>query len=767
MTNDPRYSVDEPLPETPLPPGEPAPWVNPRIVGSAQPRVDGYERVSGSAVYPTDVSLPGMLHGAILRCPHAHALVREVDMSVARDMPGVHAVLTGSSPGADVEWGYRGYSAKLFDPHCRHHGEAVAAVAAETLDQAHDALAAITVDYEPLAFVLDAEQALEPGAPPVHEGGNRLEPETTERGDVARGLAEADQVVEARASTACEIHNPLERHGCVARWDGDHLTVWESTQGVYPVQAQLARMLQLPLAKVRVIGHYVGGGFGSKLQAGKYTVIAALLARLTARPVKVVLSREECQLSVGNRPRTAMRLKAGARADGTLTALDFAVLSAAGAYASGGTGGVDWQVRDLYLCPNVRTEATVALVNSGPARAMRAPGHPQGAWMLEQVMDELAQRLGLDPVELRLRNIPTVSQGSEGSLPYTSSGLRECLTEGAHAFGWSEARARAQGSGHLRRGVGMACGMWAAGGGWPPATVIVKLFADGSANLNLGASDIGTGTKTVMAMVVSEELGVPLDRIQIEHADTGTTQFASASGGSKTVPTEAPAVRAASLEVRRQLFELAAEELGVAADNLRIEGDAVVSISQPETRRKLVELQGLRRRALLVGVGYRGPNPEDKAIHPFAAHFCEVEVNTRTGEVRLLRFLAAQESGRVMNRLTFSNQVFGGIAWGVGLALTEERVLDAGGSGRVLGANLHDYRLPTALDVPAEQVSLPIDRPDVAANTVGAKGLGEPVTIPTAAAIANAVAHAAGVRVWDSPITPARLLALLAAAKEG
>ncbi|HPS79560.1 MAG TPA: molybdopterin-dependent oxidoreductase, partial [Thermoanaerobaculaceae bacterium] len=334
--------------------------------------------------------------------------------------------------------------------------------------------------------------------------------------------------------------------------------------------------------------------------------------------------------------------------------------------------------------------------------------------------------------------------------------------------GWDAARRQTPDKGPLKRGVGMAAGTWVAGAGGPPSTVILKLFADGSANLNMGASDIGTGTKTVMAMVVAEELAVPLDRIQVEHADTGTTQYATASGGSKTVPTEAPATRAAALEVKRQVLELAAEELKVPVADLRLQDGAVVSLKDPALKKPFFELGGLRRRGVIVGVGTRAPNPEDLAICPFAAQFCEVEVNTRTGEVRVLRFLAAQDSGRVMNRLTYDSQVIGGITMGIGLALTEARVLDGAQTGKLVSGNLHDYKLPTMLDVPTDIASLPVEVPDVRANSAGAKGLGEPVTIPTAAAVANAVFAATGVRVTDSPISPARLLPLLATArKEG
>jgi len=752
----------------------PKPWKKTEVIGKPIPRVDAYDRVSGSAIYPSDISLPDMLYGAILRCPHAHAKVLNIDSREAEKMPGVMAVIKVGTNGPDVEWPYlRGLKTKLFDPHCRHEGEEVAAVAAESPYQAWDAIKAIKVKYEILPFVADERKALESGAPAVHEGGNRSgETQIYERGNVERGFAEADVVLEETYRTESELHTPMELHGCVAKWNGDRLTVWESTQGVYGVQARVAEVLGLPLVNVRVIGSYMGGGFGSKLQAGKYTIVAALLAKKTGRAVKMFLTREETFLCVGNRPASNMTLKAGVKRGGVLTALEFSCIGTGGAYPAGGTSLVDWLVRDLYQCPNVRTKLTDVYINAGPSRPCRAPGHPQGAWALEQMIDALAETIKMDPVELRLKNIPLYSQAREGNPPYTSTGLKECLEQGSKAFGWKEALRKAfeanTRGGTIRRGVGMASGLWVAGGGGPPCTIIIRLFSDGSVNLNMGASDIGTGTKTVMAMVVSEELGVPVNNIQIEHADTGTTQYATPSGGSKTVPTEAPAVRAAALHVKQQLLEMAGRELKTEAGQLNLKNGEILSIIDPTKKIKISGLSELKRQGVILGVGYRGPNPDKKVVNPFAAQFCEVEVNIQTGEVKVLRFLAAQESGRVMNRLTYENQVVGGVTWGVGLAMTESRILDAKQTGKMVNRNWHDYKIPTALDVPAEVISLPIEPEDTEANTTGAKGLGEPVTIPTAAAIANAVYHAIGIRITGTPINPLTLSPLFSARrKEG
>jgi xanthine dehydrogenase YagR molybdenum-binding subunit len=738
--------------------------------------VDAYERVSGSAVYPSDVSLPNMLYGAILRCPHPHARVKNIVTGKAQIMPGVHAVISGQTAAADLPWTYSSQGikreSKLFDPHCRFEGETVAAAAAETSYLAWDAVRTIDVAYEVLPVVSDERAALDQGAATVHPEGNEVGPPSSyERGDVAKGFAEADVVLEENYRTECEIHTPMELHGCVANWDGDRLTIWESTQGVYRVQQNVADILNLPLSKVRVIGHYMGGGFGSKLQAGKYTIIAALLARISGRPVKMILSREETYLAVGNRPPSNMTLKAGIKKDGTLTALDFACTGTGGAYPAGGTSLVDWQVRDLYKCPNVRTTSTDVYINAGPARPFRAPGHPQGSWALEQMLDALAEAIDMDPVDLRLKNISLVSQARDGQPAYTSTGLRDCVAEGARIFGWKQARERiaaAGNQGEIRRGVGMAGALWIAGGGRPPSTIILKLFADGSVNLNMGASDLGTGTKTVMALVVAEELGVKPEIIQIEHADTGTTQFATPSGGSKTVPTEAPAVRAAAISLKQQLLEIAAQDLAVDPATLFFRAGRIVSKIDPSKKIRFTELSGLKKRGVVVGIGYRDPNPENKVTNPFAAQFCEVEVNMATGEVRIIRFLGAHDSGRVMSRLTYDNQVFGGITMGIGLAMTEARILDKNHTGKMVNRNWHDYKLPTILDVPEEMTSLSIEPDDTEANITGAKGLGEPVTIPTAAAIANAVYHATGVRINQTPISPVQLCRLLAAQrKEG
>ena len=763
------YYWDGPLPETQAPSTTPDPWKVTKVVGKALVRIDAYDRVSGSAVYPSDVVLPDMLHAAVLSCPHAHAMVKKVDTGDAEKMPGVHAILKDGVVGTNIPWfaGRGGFSSRLFDPHCRYEGDEVAVVAADTIYQAWDAVRAIKVEYDVLKYAVTVEDALKTDAPAIRDSGNAIAPPPPyQRGDVEAAFKTAGVIaVEHTFHTPCELHNPMEVHGCVAKWDGPRLTIWESTQGVYAVQQGVARALNMPLANVRAIGHYMGGGFGGKLSHGKYSVMAALLAKKSGRPVRLFLSREQVCQSMGNRPANTIVLKAAVQKDGTLVAFQSKVTGSGGAYSEGGTGGVDFVIRELYKCPNVQCENQGVFTNAGPERAFRAPGHPQGAWALEIMMDALAVRIGMDPVEFRLKNISTVSQSRNGNPPYTSTGFADCLAQGAKAFGWKEARAKAPLPSHIKRGVGVAGGMWQGGSGGPPSTAIVKLFGDGSANLNLGASDIGCGTKTWGAQIVSEELGVPVERISVEHADTGTTPFATPSGGSKTVPTESPAIRAAAIDVKQQLLAMAAEQLKLPQAELELRGAEVVSKSDPAKKVALGQIQAFGRRGLILGVGYRGPNPQGKAINPFGAQFAEVEVNTKTGEIKVLRFLAAHDSGRILNPLTFRNQVFGGITMGIGFGLTEDRVMDREHRGKLLTANLHDYKMPTALDAPADKTCLTIDPHDTECNTTGTKGVGEPATIPTAPAVANAVFHATGLRLTDAPMSPARVVAALAAQK--
>ncbi len=752
------------------PPGDKMqPWGDTQIVGKRLPRVDAYERVSGKAEFTYDVILPDMVYGTILRCPHAHALVKNVDTAAAEKMPGVVAVITDKSSGTDIPWYGGGYGggpmqSKLFDAHCRYQGEEVAAVAAQTPYQAYDALKAIKVEYEVLPFVIDQDEAAKPDAPKLFEAGNSAgKPMPNQRGSVEKGFAEADAVLEETFTTSVQLHAALETHGSVVKWDGDKVTIWDSTQGVYDASMlSFARTMKMPYNNVRVICRYVGGAFGAKLELGKYTVIAALLARKSGRPVKLMLPREDEMLAVGNRPNARMTVKAGVKKDGTLTALQLTNVYTPGAYSGMATVGFLFQ--ELYKCPNVMVTESGVYTNVGRARAFRAPGFPTGAWALEQMMDMLAEKIGMDPVEFRIKNFTDVSQSRK--MLYSSAGLKDCLTEGAKKFGWKEARAARKDTGHIKRGIGMAAGLWMMGSGGPPYTAEVRMFADGGVTLKTGAMDLGTGTKTVACMVAAEELGIPLENIRIVNADTATTPYASSSGGSMTLASLVPAVRRGAWIVKRQILDWAAEALGVPADDLQIQKDTVVSRSTPARKRTLEQIFRSKGVMDVIAIGNRESNPANKVVMPFSAQFAEVEVNTRTGAVKVLQLVAADESGRVVNLKTYENQVYGGVLQGLGYGVLEKRVMDRR-TGKMCNANLHDYKVPGALDVPVNLEVVPVDLKDNECNNVGSKGIGEPCHVPTAAAIANAIYNAIGVRTVNSPTDNRTILELLSRKKRG
>jgi CO/xanthine dehydrogenase Mo-binding subunit len=745
------------------------PWAETRVVGKRLPRVDAFERVSGKAEYTYDVILPDMVYAAILRCPHANAMVKNIDVSEAERMPGVVAVLTDKSPGTDIPWygiGYGGgpMQSKLFDPHCRYEGEEVAAIAAQTPYQVQDALKAIKVEYEVLPFVIDEDEALKPDAPKLFESGNSTgAARPNQRGNVEQGFADADFVLEETFTTSVQMHTPIEAHGSVVKWDGDKITIWDSTQGVYDAtMLPFARTMKLPYNNVRAICRYVGGAFGAKLELGKYTVIAALLARQAARPVKLMLSREETMLCVGNRPNARMAVKAGVKKDGTLTALQLTNTYTPGAYSS--MGSVGFLFQELYKCPNVMVAESGVYTNAGRARAFRAPGFPTGAWALEQMMDMLAEKISMDPVEFRLKNFTDISQSRR--MPYSSAGLKDCLIEGAKKFGWKEARAGKKDDGHIKHGFGVAAGLWMMGSGGPPYTAEVRVFADGGVTIKTGAMDLGTGTKTVACIAAAEELGVPLENIRIINADTATTPYASSSGGSMTLPSLIPTVRKGAWLAKRQILDWAAESLALPADDLEIRNDSVVSRSTPDKKKTLEQLFRAKGVMDVIAIGNRDPNPANKAVMPFGAHYAEVEVNTKTGEVRVVRLVGANESGRVIDLETFENQAYGGMTQALGYGLTEKRVMDRQ-TGKMCNPNLHDYKIPTAMDIPVDHEIVPIDLKDNECNNAGCKGLGEPCHVPTAAAIANAVYDAIGVRPVNGPIDNRTILELLSKKKRG
>src|SRR4030043_449929 len=504
-----------------------------KLIGKPTPRVDGELVVTGRATYTHDIFFQDMLYAKILRSPHASAQVVAVDLSAAKGLPGVKAVI------------------KLKDGRGKYEGEQVAAVAAVSEKTAEEAIKLIRVEYRTLPHVVTPDKAMADGAPRVHDSANVEKINEYTRGNIDQGFAEAEVTFERTYKTAIEIHQTAETHASVAKWDEDELTVWDSTQAIFNVRDGLAEALGIPETKVRVIKMYMGGGFGRKLDVNEHTIVASKLARETGRPVKITLSRKENSLCVGNRPSTQITIKGGAKKEGTLTALSLKNFTC---------GGLDRgdessePLIDVYKCPNVKVEEFTVFTNPGAGRATRAPGHVQGTFALEGFMEELAVELGLDPLEFRRKNYTASKEGGTG-IVYSSKGLDKCYDIGAQKIGWAR-RNKKPGDGQekKRRGLGMASQIWW-GGGVPGTLADIKLHRDGSVEAISGTRDIGCGTRTYMATVAAETLGLKPQDITVKIGDT-VYPWAPISGGSLTAPSVAPAARDAALQ--------AADVLGAA-----------------------------------------------------------------------------------------------------------------------------------------------------------------------------------------------------------
>ena len=702
------------------------------IVGQPTTRVDGLERARGEAVYTSDLKLPGMLHAAVLRSPYAHARVTRIDLSPALALPGVHAAIGPQDlPQLEEECGFQ--------------GAAVAAVCADTYAQARAAVTAIDIEWEQLEVLLDPDEA-------IARGELLDEPRVRARGDYERGLAEADVVVEGEFRTQVVLHNAMETHQSVVQWLGDTLEIYISTQYIWGIRNEVATTLGLPPDKVRVVCHYMGGGFGSKNDADDYTFIAIELARRTHRPVRCALTRREENVASGNRNATIQRLTMGAKSDGTLTALGGDFVNTVG--WSGWTSPTEGPMQLLYACPNVKTTTWGAKINQPPMKAFRAPGFVEGTFGVESLLDELAAKLGLDPLEVRRKNY-TENDPSDDR-PFSGKSLLECYRRAEpHWERRHEVRSRSTDT--VKRGVGMASQIWYGGGG-PPSYAWIRVGSDGRAAVVTAMQDIGTGTKTAMAQIAAEELGIPLEHVTVSLGDSARGPFASISAGSSTTPSMGPAVRAAAADAKRQIVEIAAQRYDLAEDVLDLKGGNVVS-ADGSLSTPLEEVVGLLEDAQILGKGARGPNPTGMQVLTFGVQVAEVAVDIETGEIWVDRIAAVHDIGRVINPLGASSQIEGGIIQGIGHTLSEERLHDPT-TGQILTTSLDAYKLPTFADVP-EIISELVDEPDTHLTNLGSKGLGEPPIVPTAAAIANAIRDATGADIRQLPISREEMLRAL------
>jgi CO/xanthine dehydrogenase Mo-binding subunit len=719
---------DEALDQWPQGPGE--------VVGREALRLDGHQRARGEAIYTADLALPGMLHAAVLRSPFARARLKRLDLSKALALPGV---LGAVEPG----------DSHVLEREPSFHGAPVAAVAAESSARAREAVALIEVEWEELEPLVDAEEA-------VRQGSLLEEPRQYERGDPEAGFGAADVIVEAEYRTQTVLHNALETHQSVCRWEGDTLEIYISTQFIWGIRDSVSEQLGLPPDRVRVVCNFMGGGFGAKNSPGDYTYIAIALAENTGRPVRCALTRREENLATGNRNATIQRLRAGARSNGTLVALEGEFVNAIG--WKGFSGPTYGPMEMLYACENVRTVTHGAKLNLPPNAAFRAPGFVEGTFGLECVLDELAARLELDPLELRRRN--HADNDLVDGRPFSSKNLLECYRRAEpHWSRRDDVRARSEGP--VRRGTGLASQIWYGGGG-PPSYAWVRVGSDGRASVITAMQDIGTGTRTAMAQIAAEQLGLPLERVRVELGDSARGPYASISAGSSTTPSMGPAVRAAAADAARQILEIAGQRYHLEERVLSLRDGRVISTDGGSW--PLEEVTGLLGDGQILGKGSRGPNPTGMRVLTFGIQVAEVAVDVETGEVRVERIAAIHDVGRVINPLGARSQVEGGIIQGVGHTLSEERLVDPA-TGRVLTQTLDAYKLPTIADVP-EIVTELLDIPDEHLTNLGSKGLGEPPIVPTAAAIVNAIRDATGADVRSLPVTREEMLRALAEARE-
>jgi xanthine dehydrogenase YagR molybdenum-binding subunit len=744
-----------------LPAFEPPAWTEDSdlgIVGSRAVRMDAPEKVTGRARYTADIRLPGMAYAIIVRSHVAKGIVKSLDVAAAKKVPGVLAVLaTGDAP----------LGTRLFGGKVSYAGQPIAAVCGETYEAASAGARALRPQVDSAPFAATFQTATAKGAPLVRSKGNVMEdcPLVESRGDIKAGLKAADVVLTREYRTPVQLHSAIEPHGAVAQWDGDHLTIWESTQGIFRVREQVAEALNIPQSKVRVIKQYMGGGFGAKNGAAAHTFVAALFAKQTGRPVRCVLSRKAEQSDAGNRPSTAQRVTIGAKHDGTLTAITMSADIPLG--VGGWEGGPAAIYHELYACPNVRTEETFAYINASAMQAFRAPGYAEGAFGLESAMNALARELKVDPIALRKKNF--AKQDPRKGRPWSGNALLECYEQGAKRFGWTsrlkstdsspnsslQSRTRTQSS--MKRGSGVAAQLWPTGGG-PPSYATVRLNNDASIDILAGTQDLGTGARTILCQIAAEALGAKLSDVSAVIGDTETLPYTGNSWGSMTTPSVGPAVRMAAEDAKRLLLEAAAGLLDVEPADLETRNSTVM-VRDTDRSMTFAEVTEELGDVMIMGRGSRGPNPDDVSIATFGAQFAEVEVDMATGVVRVLRLVAAHDAGRIINPTLAESQLEGGVIQGLGYALFEERVMDSR-LGVQLNADLHDYRVPTMADIPKIDAFF-VGESDAAANHTGARGVAEPPIIPTAPAIAAAVADAIGAELHEIPLTPWRVLTAL------
>jgi len=748
------------------------------VVGTRPIRHDGPDKVMGRARYAADIHLTGMLHGKILRSSHPHARIRGIDARRALALPGVMAVVTAAdfpevsaeaadlAEGANVNYGF--YSRNVMAREkALYRGHAIAAIAAASPHLAEEALALIDVDYEVLPAVLNADEALQPDAPLLHERlvtmdspamrpggwGDRSEPVTNlanrfefRLGDLEQGFAAADAVVEREFHTRPVHQGYIEPHAATAQWNTDDtVTIWCSSQGHFALRDHTSTILGMPVSKVKIIPMEIGGGFGGKGMGGCYLEpVVAALARKTGRPVKIAMTRNEVFLGTGPAPATHMKVKVGATNDGRITAAEAHLTYEAGAFPGSPVASACRTMFAPYAIPNGWIEGLDVVVNTQKSAAYRAPGSPTAAFAAETVLDELCEKIGMDPVEFRL-----INAAQEGTRQITGPVFRK--------IGFLEMCQAAQQHPHLatpiagkRQGRGVAAGCWMNGTG--PASAVASVNPDGTVSLVEGSPDIG-GSRAAMAMHIAEVLGIAAEEVKPSIADTDSIGYSSGAGGSGVTFKMGTAVYQAAEDIKRQMVERAAKIWEVAADDVEYAKGLLSHKADSELR---MTFNQLARRLNGSGgpiVGRATANPPGVG-NAFGLHIVDVEVDADTGKVDILRYTALQDAGKAIHPSYVEGQIQGGAVQGIGWALNEEYYTDT--AGLMVNSSFLDYRMPTSLDLPMiDTVIVEVANPG---HPLGVRGVGEVSLVPPMAAIANAIYDAVGLRLADLPMNSANFL---------
>jgi xanthine dehydrogenase YagR molybdenum-binding subunit len=735
------------------------------IIGQPMNRTDGKAKVTGHARYSADHVFPGLTYAVIVNSTIPKGRIVGFDTTETKQVPGVLFVMTHENA---LQLPEATKSGKLQPPvgrvltllqydSVRYNNEPVALVVADTFEHAREGAARLKVQYERADALLAFEQAKEV----THAPDTVLsESADTSRGHFHSGMLASIENVDEIYTTPMEHHNPLEPHATIAFWEGDQLTLYDSTQYIYGVHRIVAQTLGIPPENVRVICPYVGGGFGCKGSAWSHVVLAAMAAKQMERPVKLVLDRNQMFGQVGARPMTEQRMTLAAMSDGRLTASRHHVIAATSMFE-------DWiepcalVTRMMYACPNQETSHRLARMDIGTPTFMRAPGEATGSFVQEAAMDELAYKLGIDPLQIRLQNYAERDPGKD--LPWSSKALRQCYEVGAERFGWGRRNPEpcSMQDGDWQVGWGMATATYPTNR--LPAMAWARMNADGTASVCSGTQDLGTGTYTIMTQVAAETLDIPPDKVKFDLGDTNYPE-APVSGGSMTVASVAPAVQAAAHALREKLIGLAITDLesplhGVTEKEIAVQDGWFILKSDSSRRDSMGNIA--KRHAGSDGVkteAKAAPGDEKKkySMHSFGAVFAEVRIHKDTREIRVPRVTGVYSVGKLMNAKTGHSQLMGGVVWGISMALFEETWLDQH-TGRVVNGNLAEYHVPVNADIGEIDIAV-VDEPDPHVNPLGAKGIGEIGITGVAGAIANAVYHATGKRIRDLPITLDKLL---------